>query len=184
MSGWRPVRDSPLLQALVGLPRHQIGTGSFLKPRAQVRFLPGALSRGSGLARRFPLDQAAHVPQPPYGQPHLVDRPRGPTAGISEVRADRYLGHAGTTVSDRYRHRLRGQLESDAALLDDYFVGRPRRSSRYASLAAVVPRGIVERKGPRFLTAHASGSEGALMRCRARRPFRMAADAAPRKRAR
>jgi hypothetical protein len=62
--------------------------------------------------------------KPPYGQPHLVDRPRGPTAGISEVRADRYLGHAGTTVSDRYRHRLRGQLESDAALLDDYLRGK------------------------------------------------------------
>jgi len=41
-------------------------------------------------------------------------------AGISEARADRYLGHAGTTVSDRYRHRLRGQLDSDAARLDDY----------------------------------------------------------------
>lgn len=41
----------------------------------------------------------------------------------SEARADRYLGHAGTTVSDRYRHRLRGQLATDAALLDDYLVG-------------------------------------------------------------
>ena len=44
-------------------------------------------------------------------------------AGISEARADRYLGHAGTTVSDRYRHRLRGQLDSDAARLDDYLQG-------------------------------------------------------------
>jgi len=44
-------------------------------------------------------------------------------AGISEARADRYLGHAGTTVSDRYRHRLRGQLEQDAALLDDFLRG-------------------------------------------------------------
>jgi hypothetical protein len=26
-------------------------------------------------------------------------------------------------VSDRYRHRLRGQLATDAALLDDYLVG-------------------------------------------------------------
>ena len=40
-------------------------------------------------------------------------------AGISEARADRYLGHAGTTVSDRYRHRLRGQLTQDATALDD-----------------------------------------------------------------
>jgi integrase len=44
-------------------------------------------------------------------------------AGISEARADRYLGHAGTTVSDRYRHRLRGQLATDATLLDEYLVG-------------------------------------------------------------
>ena len=45
-------------------------------------------------------------------------------AGGSEARADRYLGHAETTVSDRYRHRLRGQLATDATLLDDeYLVG-------------------------------------------------------------
>ena len=44
-------------------------------------------------------------------------------ARISEARADRYLGHAATTVSDRYRHRLRGQLESDGALLDAYLHG-------------------------------------------------------------
>lgn len=44
-------------------------------------------------------------------------------AGISEARADRYLGHAGTTVSDRYRHRLRGQLTQDATALDDYIRG-------------------------------------------------------------
>jgi integrase len=44
-------------------------------------------------------------------------------AGISEARADRYLGHAGTTVSDRYRHRLRGQLETDADRLDTYLRG-------------------------------------------------------------
>jgi hypothetical protein len=41
----------------------------------------------------------------------------------SEARADRYLGHAGTTVSDRYRHRLRGQLETDAELLGGYLRG-------------------------------------------------------------
>ena len=44
-------------------------------------------------------------------------------AGVSEARADRYLGHAGTTVSDRYRHRLRGQLATDATFLDEYLVG-------------------------------------------------------------
>jgi len=44
-------------------------------------------------------------------------------AGIGEARADRYLGHAGTTVSDRYRHRLRGQIATDATLLDEALVG-------------------------------------------------------------
>ena len=59
-------------------------------------------------------------------------------AGISEARADRYLGHAGTTVSDRYRHRLRGQLESDAALLDAYLSGRGGRVIRLHSAASIL----------------------------------------------
>jgi integrase len=41
-------------------------------------------------------------------------------AGISEARADRYMGHAQRTVGDRYRHRLRGQLAEDAKRLDEY----------------------------------------------------------------
>lgn len=45
-------------------------------------------------------------------------------AGISEARADRYMGHAGTTVGDRYRHRLRGQLADDANRLEDYLCGQ------------------------------------------------------------
>ena len=44
-------------------------------------------------------------------------------AGISEARADRMMGHAGTTVGDRYRHRLRGQLAEDARLLEEYLRG-------------------------------------------------------------
>jgi hypothetical protein len=41
-------------------------------------------------------------------------------AGISETRSDRYLGHARRTTSDRYRHRVLGQLAEDAKLLDAY----------------------------------------------------------------
>ena len=41
-------------------------------------------------------------------------------AGISEARADRYMGHAQNTVGDRYRHRLRGQLAEDARRLEEY----------------------------------------------------------------
>jgi integrase len=44
-------------------------------------------------------------------------------AGISEARADRYMGHAQNTVGDRYRHRLRGQLAADAAKLEEYLHG-------------------------------------------------------------
>jgi hypothetical protein len=44
-------------------------------------------------------------------------------AGISEARADRMMGHAGTTVGDRYRHRLRGQLAEDAKRLEEYLHG-------------------------------------------------------------
>jgi hypothetical protein len=44
-------------------------------------------------------------------------------AGISEARADRYMGHAQNSVGDRYRHRLRGQLAEDAARLEDYLRG-------------------------------------------------------------
>jgi integrase len=44
-------------------------------------------------------------------------------AGISEARADRYMGHAQNTVGDRYRHRLRGQLAEDAKRLDEYLRG-------------------------------------------------------------
>jgi integrase len=71
-------------------------------------------------------------------------------AGISEARADRYLGHAGTTVSDRYRHRLRGQLESDGALLDGYLRGE-------GATVIALPNGLPERasapSGMREMTA-------------------------------
>lgn len=33
------------------------------------------------------------------------------------------MGHAGTTVGDRYRHRLRGQLAADADLFEQYVCG-------------------------------------------------------------
>jgi len=42
-------------------------------------------------------------------------------AGISD--ADRYMGHAQSSVGDRYRHRLRGQLAEDANRLEEYLQG-------------------------------------------------------------
>jgi integrase len=44
-------------------------------------------------------------------------------AGISETRADRYMGHANPSVANRYRHQLEGQLIDDAARLDEYLSG-------------------------------------------------------------
>jgi hypothetical protein len=44
-------------------------------------------------------------------------------AGVSEARADRYMGHAQNSVGDRYRHRLRGQLRDDAERLEEYLRG-------------------------------------------------------------
>jgi integrase len=44
-------------------------------------------------------------------------------AGISETRADRYMGHARKEVAGRYRHLLPGQLAEDARRVDEYLAG-------------------------------------------------------------
>jgi len=44
-------------------------------------------------------------------------------AGISEARADRYMGHSNRTVAARYRHQLDGQLAEDAKTLERYLSG-------------------------------------------------------------
>jgi integrase len=44
-------------------------------------------------------------------------------AGISEARADRYMGHSNPSVSARYRHQLPGQLAEDAERLEAYLNG-------------------------------------------------------------
>jgi integrase len=44
-------------------------------------------------------------------------------AGISETRADRYMGHSNPSVQARYRHQLEGQLADDAKRLDEYLTG-------------------------------------------------------------
>jgi integrase len=41
-------------------------------------------------------------------------------AGISETRADRYMGHSAPGVAGRYRHLLPGQLAEDARRVDEY----------------------------------------------------------------
>ena len=44
-------------------------------------------------------------------------------AGISETRADRYMGHSIRAVSGRYRHQLQGRLGEDAATIEAYLAG-------------------------------------------------------------
>jgi integrase len=44
-------------------------------------------------------------------------------AGVSERRADRYMGHAGRSVADDYRHELPGQRAEDRQRLDAYLAG-------------------------------------------------------------
>jgi integrase len=44
-------------------------------------------------------------------------------AGVSETRADRYMGHAAAGVAGRYRHLLPGQLAEDTRRVDDYLAG-------------------------------------------------------------
>jgi integrase len=55
-------------------------------------------------------------------------------AGVSETRADRYMGHStNRTVAGRYRHQLAGQLVEDAKTIDAYLSG--------AAAGKVVPLG-------------------------------------------
>lgn len=55
-------------------------------------------------------------------------------AGISETRADRYMGHANPSVQARYRHQLDGQLAEDAARLEDWLAGS--RAGKVVALAS------------------------------------------------
>jgi integrase len=44
-------------------------------------------------------------------------------AGVSESRADRYMGHSAKGVAGRYRHLLPGQIAEDAKRVDEYLAG-------------------------------------------------------------
>jgi integrase len=55
-------------------------------------------------------------------------------AGVSETRADRYMGHANPSVQARYRHQLDGQLAEDAGRLEEWLGGS--RAGKVVSLAS------------------------------------------------
>ena len=44
-------------------------------------------------------------------------------AGVSEARADRYMGHSAPGVAGRYRHVLPEQIAEDAKRVDAYLAG-------------------------------------------------------------
>ena len=56
-------------------------------------------------------------------------------AGVSEARADRYMGHSTGSVAGRYRHLLPGQIAEDRKLLDAYLG---------ANTGKVVPLAVAE----------------------------------------
>jgi hypothetical protein len=88
------------------------------------RYTEGPLGTGSvgvGLAVGA-ASLTALLAQPPAGRLGDLDSFLD-AAGISEARADRYMGHAQNTIGDRYRHRLRGQLAEDARRLEEYLKG-------------------------------------------------------------
>jgi integrase len=67
-------------------------------------------------------------------------------AGVSETRADRYMGHSNPSVANRYRHQLEGQLVEDAKRLDKYLKG--------AAAGKVVP----------IRTGAQTGAQGTVLR--------------------
>lgn len=58
-------------------------------------------------------------------------------AGISEARADRYMGHSNASVAARYRHQLDGQLAEDAERLEAYLTGA--RAGKVVALTGAIP---------------------------------------------
>ena len=118
-------RDVPLTDTLRGyLTAHLERTGRsgedllFGRTRTEP-FTPGHVSDraddGWTDSERFTLHEARH------SFPAYLD-----AAGISETRADRYMGHSNGSVAGRYRHQLAGQLVDDAKRLDEYLVGPDR----------------------------------------------------------
>jgi integrase len=60
-------------------------------------------------------------------------------AGISEARADRYLGHASSSIGRRYTHSIEGQLTEDAKRLDEYLSGAV--AGKVVAIATGAPTG-------------------------------------------
>jgi integrase len=101
---------------------------------ASAAFEPRAVERKAQRALKAENKQRQEEAAEAQTEPNLVDwygfheaRHSFSTfmdhAGISETRADRYMGHSNPGVAGRYRHLLPGQLAEDARRLDEYLTG-------------------------------------------------------------
>lgn len=95
------------------------GSDFLFGPEADRQFCPDTIQDRADVAWRVAGVQRVTLHLLRHGYGSFLD-----AAGISDARSRRYLGHAGASVSDRYRHRLLGQLRSDAELLDRYLLGK------------------------------------------------------------
>jgi integrase len=121
---------APLLRPLVeGRDGDEFVFGS-----AGVPFEPRALERKARRAWQVENDRRTKKAEETETDPVLVEwfglheaRHSFSTfmdhAGVSEARADRYMGHSAPGVAGRYRHLLPGQITEDARLVGAYVAG-------------------------------------------------------------
>ena len=106
----------------------------FVFGSADVPFEPRALERKARRAWKAENHRRTETAKEMGEEPVLVDwfslheaRHSFSTfmdhAGISETRADRYMGHSAPGVAGRYRHLLPGQISEDAKRVDEYLAG-------------------------------------------------------------
>jgi integrase len=110
------------------------GEDDFVFGSAVSPFEPRALDRKARRALKGENDRRTKEAEESETEPALVDwfglheaRHSFSTfmdhAGISETRADRYMGHSAPGVASRYRHLLPGQIAKDASRVDEYLSG-------------------------------------------------------------
>jgi integrase len=103
-------------QLLFGRTAYEPFTPSYVQDKADEAWAVaavGAFLRGErGDVERVTLHECRHTFST------FLD-----AAGISETRADRYMGHSNPSVARRYRHQLAGQLVEDADRLEAYLAG-------------------------------------------------------------
>jgi integrase len=108
--------------------------GLFFGPSAERAFEPRAVDRKARRAIKAVNDKRQEEAAEVETQPALVEwfgfheaRHSFSTwldaAGVSETRADRYMGHSAPGVAGRYRHLLPGQISEDAKRVDEYLAG-------------------------------------------------------------